>query len=227
MGRGKVVMKRIENKANRQVTFSKRRLGLFKKAQELSVLCDAQVALIVFCSCGKLFDFASTNDVNEILNRYHQCCYSSQDNVAESEKQNLYQEVSRLKVRYESLQSWQRHFLGEDLDKLRLKELEHLEKQLDRTLSQARERKMQMMLDQLEALRRKKSDLEEIKKQLESELEESEKHDDNTDEDDEEDEALILGRPGGQPTVAAGASHENISTKTPSANANQEPTLCL
>ncbi|KAL6131955.1 hypothetical protein ACLB2K_070327 [Fragaria x ananassa] len=58
-------------------------------------------------------------------------------------------------------------------------------------------------------------------------LEESEKHDDNTDEDDEEDEALILGRPGGQPTVAAGASHENISTTTPSANANQEPTLCL
>ncbi|KAL6123292.1 hypothetical protein ACLB2K_075814 [Fragaria x ananassa] len=78
MGRGKVVMKRIENKINRQVTFSKRRLGLFKKAQELSVLCDAQVALIVFSSRGKLFDFASTNeyiyfvffkhdDVNEVV----------------------------------------------------------------------------------------------------------------------------------------------------------------
>ncbi|KAL6127070.1 hypothetical protein ACLB2K_075114 [Fragaria x ananassa] len=226
MGRGKVVVKRIENKINRQVTFSKRRLGLFKKAQELSVLCDAQVAVIVSSSSGKLFDFASTNDVNEILKRYHQCSYSSQDNVAESETQNSYQEVSRLKVRYESLQSWQRHFLGEDLDKLRLKELEHLENQRDRTLSRARQRKTQMMLDQLEALRRKESDLEEIKKQLKSELEESEKHDDNTDEDDE-DEALIQGRPGGESTVAAGASHENISTKTPSANANQEPTLCL
>ncbi|XP_004293712.1 PREDICTED: MADS-box transcription factor 6-like [Fragaria vesca subsp. vesca] len=225
MGRGKVVMKRIENKINRQVTFTKRRLGLFKKAQELSVLCDAQVALIVSSSRGKLFDFASTNDVNEILNRY-QCCYSSQDNAAESETQNSYQEVSRLKVRYESLQSWQRHFLGEDLDKLRLKELARLEKQLDRTLSRARQRKTQMMLDQLEALRRKESDLEEINKQLKSELEEREKHDDNTDEEDD-DEALIHDRPGGEPTVAAGASQKNISTKTPSANANQEPTLCL
>ncbi|KAM5574656.1 agamous-like MADS-box protein MADS3 [Rosa sericea] len=220
MGRGKVELKRIENKINRQVTFSKRRLGLFKKAQELSVLCDAQVALIVSSSRGKVFDFASTNDVNEILNRYQQSCYSSQDNVAENETQNLYQEVSRLKVKYESLQRSQRHFLGEDLEKLRMKKLENLEKQLDRTLSQARQRKMQMMLDQLEALRRKENDLEEMHKQLKSELEEREKHSDNDD-----DEALIQGRPGGEPTVAAGASHENISTKTRSANANQqEPT---
>ncbi|KAM5557217.1 hypothetical protein ABKV19_024552 [Rosa sericea] len=223
MGRGKVELKRIENKINRQVTFSKRRLGLFKKAQELSVLCDAQVALIVSSSRGKVFDFASTNDVNEILNRYRQSCYSSQDNVAENETQNLYQEVSRLKVKYESLQRSQRHFLGEDLEKLRLKELENLEKQLDRTLSQARQRKTQMMLDQSEALHRKENDLEEIHKQLKSELEEREKHGDNDD-----DEALIQGRPGGEPTVAAGASHENISTKTRCANANQqEPTLHL
>lgn len=48
-------------------------------------------------------------------------------------------------------------------------------------------------------------------------LEEREKHSDNDD-----DEALIKGRPGGEPTVAAGASHENISTKTRSANANQQ-----
>ncbi|XP_061996724.1 agamous-like MADS-box protein MADS3 isoform X3 [Rosa rugosa] len=198
MGRGKVELKRIENKINRQVTFSKRRLGLFKKAQELSVLCDAQVALIVSCSRGKVFDFASTNDVNEILNRYQQSCYSSQDNVAENETQNLYQEVSKLKVKYESLQRSQRHFLGEDLEKLRLKELENLEKQLDRTLSQARQRK--------------ENDLEEIHNQLKSELEEREKHSDN-----DNDEALIQGRPGGEPTIASRASHENISTKTRSA----------
>ncbi|KAJ0580463.1 putative transcription factor MADS-type1 family [Helianthus annuus] len=39
--RGKVTLKRIENKINRQVTFSKRRSGLLKKAHEISVLCDA------------------------------------------------------------------------------------------------------------------------------------------------------------------------------------------
>lgn len=60
MGRGKVVVERIENKVNRQVTFSKRRNGLLKKAYELSVLCDVDVALIIFSTRGKLFEFGST-----------------------------------------------------------------------------------------------------------------------------------------------------------------------
>jgi hypothetical protein len=60
MGRGRVELKRIENKINRQVTFAKRRNGLLKKAYELSVLCDAEVALIIFSNRGKLFEFCST-----------------------------------------------------------------------------------------------------------------------------------------------------------------------
>ncbi|KAL6135483.1 hypothetical protein ACLB2K_067711 [Fragaria x ananassa] len=59
MGRGKVQLKRIENKISRQVTFSKRRTGLIKKAHEISVLCDADVALIVFSTKGKLFEYAT------------------------------------------------------------------------------------------------------------------------------------------------------------------------
>lgn len=59
MGRGKVQLRRIENKINRQVTFSKRRGGLLKKAHEISVLCDAEVALIVFSNKGKLFEFST------------------------------------------------------------------------------------------------------------------------------------------------------------------------
>ncbi|KAE9615463.1 putative transcription factor MADS-type1 family [Lupinus albus] len=59
MGRGRVQLKRIENKINRQVTFSKRRGGLLKKAHEISVLCDAEVALIVFSNKGKLFEYAT------------------------------------------------------------------------------------------------------------------------------------------------------------------------
>jgi hypothetical protein len=59
MGRGKVQLKRIENKINRQVTFSKRRNGLLKKAHEISVLCDAEVAVIVFSPKGKLYEYAS------------------------------------------------------------------------------------------------------------------------------------------------------------------------
>uniref|UniRef100_K9LXK1 AGL2-like protein 6 n=1 Tax=Iris fulva TaxID=92176 RepID=K9LXK1_9ASPA len=58
MGRGRVELKRIEN--NRQVTFAKRRKGLLKKAYELSVLCDAEVALIVFSNRGELHEFCSS-----------------------------------------------------------------------------------------------------------------------------------------------------------------------
>lgn len=54
-------LRRIENKINRQVTFSKRRSGLLKKANEISILCDADVALIIFSAKGKLFEY-STND---------------------------------------------------------------------------------------------------------------------------------------------------------------------
>jgi len=61
MGRGRVELKRIENKINRQVTFAKRRNGLLKKAYELSVLCDAEVALIIFSNRGKLYEFSSTS----------------------------------------------------------------------------------------------------------------------------------------------------------------------
>ncbi|KAG6789643.1 hypothetical protein POTOM_005761 [Populus tomentosa] len=60
-GRGKIVIRRIDNSTSRQVTFSKRRSGLLKKAKELSVLCDAEVGVIVFSSTGKLYDHSSTS----------------------------------------------------------------------------------------------------------------------------------------------------------------------
>ncbi|OEL33932.1 MADS-box transcription factor 3, partial [Dichanthelium oligosanthes] len=64
-GRGKIEIKRIENTTNRQVTFCKRRNGLLKKAYELSVLCDAEVALIVFSSRGRLYEYANNSTNSE------------------------------------------------------------------------------------------------------------------------------------------------------------------
>jgi hypothetical protein len=61
MGRGRVELKRIENKINRQVTFAKRRNGLLKKAYELSILCDAEVALVLFSHAGRLYQFSSSS----------------------------------------------------------------------------------------------------------------------------------------------------------------------
>ncbi|KAK1301048.1 MADS-box transcription factor ANR1 [Acorus calamus] len=61
-GEGKIVIRRIDNSTSRQVTFSKRRSGLLKKAKELAILCDAEVGLIIFSSTGRLYDFASSRD---------------------------------------------------------------------------------------------------------------------------------------------------------------------
>ncbi|ONM35037.1 MADS-box transcription factor 51 [Zea mays] len=58
--RGRVELRRIEDKASRQVRFSKRRAGLFKKAFELALLCDAEVALLVFSPGGKLYEYSSS-----------------------------------------------------------------------------------------------------------------------------------------------------------------------
>jgi hypothetical protein len=60
MAREKIKIKKIDNVTARQVTFSKRRRGLFKKAEELSVLCDAEVAVIIFSATGKLFEYSSS-----------------------------------------------------------------------------------------------------------------------------------------------------------------------
>ncbi|KAK2415070.1 agamous MADS-box protein MADS3 [Trifolium repens] len=157
MGRGRVELKRIENKINRQVTFSKRRNGLLKKAYELSVLCDAEIALIIFSSRGKLSEFgSSTSGIGKTLERYQRCSFTSQnDNDNEHETQNWYQEMSKLKAKYESLQKSQRQLLGEDLGPLNIKELQNLEKQLEGALAQARQRKTQIMIEQMEEFRKK------------------------------------------------------------------------
>ncbi|XP_076925789.1 agamous-like MADS-box protein MADS3 [Bidens hawaiensis] len=165
MGRGRVELKRIENKINRQVTFSKRRNGLLKKAYELSVLCDAEVGLIIFSSRDKLYEFGSVG-VMKTLERYQRCCFNPQDNNNERETQSWYQEVSKLKAKFESLQRTQRHLLGEDLGPLSIKELHNLEKQLEGALTQARQRKTQILVEQMEELRRKERELGDINKHL-------------------------------------------------------------
>ncbi|XP_020675690.1 MADS-box transcription factor 27-like isoform X2 [Dendrobium catenatum] len=69
MGRGKIAIRRIDNTTTRQVTFSKRRNGLLKKARELAILCDAEVGLIVFSNTDRLYDFASTS-MKSVIERY-------------------------------------------------------------------------------------------------------------------------------------------------------------
>ncbi|KAL6619495.1 hypothetical protein ACP70R_034634 [Stipagrostis hirtigluma subsp. patula] len=69
MGRQKIEIRRIESDEARQVCFSKRRAGLFKKASELSILCGADVAAVVFSPAGKAFSFGHPS-VESILDRF-------------------------------------------------------------------------------------------------------------------------------------------------------------
>jgi len=70
MGRNKIKIERIANERNRQATFTKRKNGLFKKAMELSILCDCEISLIIFNNqTGKYFQYSSS-DNDKILLRY-------------------------------------------------------------------------------------------------------------------------------------------------------------
>ncbi|KAK3222815.1 hypothetical protein Dsin_009840 [Dipteronia sinensis] len=175
MGRGRVELKRIENKINRQVTFAKRRNGLLKKAYELSVLCEAEVALIIFSSRGKLCEFCSNSSMAKTLEKYHAYCYTAKElnRPANETDQSSYQEYLQLKGNAEVLQRSQRHFLGEELGDLGSNELEGIERQLDNSLGQIRSIKSKFMVDQLFELRRKEQMLLETNDALRRKLEET------------------------------------------------------
>ncbi|KAH7533002.1 hypothetical protein FEM48_Zijuj04G0083400 [Ziziphus jujuba var. spinosa] len=71
MGRQKRLMMKIDNPCSRYTTYSKRRDGILKKASELSVLCDADVGLLMFSPSGRLTSFASNGRVEDVFLRYY------------------------------------------------------------------------------------------------------------------------------------------------------------
>ncbi|XP_009603844.1 agamous-like MADS-box protein AGL8 homolog [Nicotiana tabacum] len=178
MGRGRVQLKRIENKINRQVTFSKRRSGLLKKAHEISVLCDAEVGLIVFSTKGKLFEYATDSCMERILERYERYSYAERQLVATTDHScpgSWTLEHAKLKARLEVLQRNQRHYMGEDLDSLSTKELQNLEHQLDSALKHIRSSKNQLMHESISELQKKDKALQEQNNQLCKKVKEREK----------------------------------------------------
>ncbi|KAJ4748379.1 Agamous-like MADS-box protein AGL61 [Rhynchospora pubera] len=69
MGRQKIAIERIQKEDARQVCFSKRRVGLFKKAHELSVLCGVHLAVVVFSPAKKPFSFGHPS-VPQVIERF-------------------------------------------------------------------------------------------------------------------------------------------------------------
>lgn len=157
MARGKVQLKRIENATSRQVTFSKRKNGLLKKAYELSILCDAEVAVIMFSQKGTLFKFASIDQIQKTIDRYRKNAKQLHTNRidVEQSKEQLRQESANMAKKIEIIEILQRKLLGQDLDSCSPEELHDIDNQLEISLSNIRARKTQLFKEQIEQLQAK------------------------------------------------------------------------
>lgn len=165
MAREKIKIKKIDNITARQVTFSKRRRGLFKKAEELSVLCDAEVALIIFSATGKLFEFASSSMTN-ILGKYK--LQSDPDKIDQPSLDLQLENSSQVMLRQEVAEKTHqiRQMKGEDLQGLSIEELQKLEKMLESGLTRVLETKGQRIMNEINTLQEKGSQLIEENRQL-------------------------------------------------------------
>ncbi|XP_020271085.1 MADS-box transcription factor 23-like [Asparagus officinalis] len=157
MGKAKIAIKKIDNLTSRQVTFSKRRGGLLKKARELAILCDAEVGLIIFSSTGRLYDFSNTS-VKSVIDRYTETKQEQQRLVnANSEAKFWQNEATSLRQQLHNLQENHRMLTGEDLSGLSVYDLQNLESQLDMSLRGIRTKKEQMLISEIQELNKKGS----------------------------------------------------------------------
>ncbi|KAI9080769.1 hypothetical protein K1719_037282 [Acacia pycnantha] len=165
MGRGKIEIKKIENLNNRQVTFSKRRNGLLKKAKELSVLCDAEVAVIIFSSTGKLYEFSNTS-MEHTLSRYTKGVEldSTEQPCAVPPAEETGPDTDLLKDEVRKLRLGSLRMMGKELEGLKFKDLQNLENQLSEGILSVKEKKEQILVDQL-----RRSRLQEQQAMLENE----------------------------------------------------------
>ncbi|AQK39929.1 MADS-box transcription factor 20 isoform X1 [Zea mays] len=161
-GRGKVEVRRIENSVSRQVTFSKRRRGLAKKARELAVLCDADVALLVFSDKGRLHDFAAHGSMERILGRYERylLCEDRDDvtqDYPEESQGNMSYDHIKLRSKLEAIKKSQRNLMGEQLESLTFREVQQLEHRIDSALRNVRSRKETFLMEQNGILEKEKA----------------------------------------------------------------------
>ncbi|VAI25212.1 unnamed protein product [Triticum turgidum subsp. durum] len=159
--RGPVELRRIEDRTSRQVRFSKRRSGLFKKAFELGLLCDAEVALLVFSPAGRLYEYASSS-IEDTYDRYqafggagknlNEGGASTNNDKDPSNIQSRLKEIasnmlvlnqdkdpSNIQSRLKEIASWSLQNNADDSD---ANELEKLEKLLTDALENTKSKKM-------------------------------------------------------------------------------------
>nr|QWX93771.1 MADS-box protein 32 [Cunninghamia lanceolata] len=141
MSRRKIEIKKIENPSKKQVAFSKRKGGLLKKAKELSILCSADVGLVIFSSTGKLFTHPeSASNLERIVERYRLV-----EGRSHGEHPNTSFQFKSVQAENERLLADMRHLMGENLTQLPLKYLDNLEDDLKNARSRVRLRKHEIM----------------------------------------------------------------------------------
>ncbi|XP_074567006.1 agamous-like MADS-box protein MADS1 [Curcuma longa] len=175
MGRGKIQIKRIENTTSRQVTFCKRRNGLLKKAYELSVLCDAEVALIIFSGRGRLYEYA-TNSARATIDRYRKACNetSSLGFVSEANAQYYQQEAWKLHQQINNLLTTNRSLMGETLGSMNLRDLKQLETKLEKGLNKIRSKKNELLFADTEHTQKKEMELQKDNMYLKNKINDNE-----------------------------------------------------
>ncbi|XP_011658354.1 MADS-box protein FBP24 isoform X8 [Cucumis sativus] len=162
MGRGKIAIRRIENRTTRQVTFSKRRGGLFKKTHELSVLCDAQIALIVFSSNGKLFEYCTqTTCMDQIIRRYQIAIGSRIPEHNMNDPEELERQVRSMKKETDDLQLSLQRYTADDFSTFHLRDLDDIENRLQNSLNRS-----ELLQQQVDNLRRKMAMEEQQQQQM-------------------------------------------------------------
>ncbi|MBA0565512.1 hypothetical protein Golob_010381, partial [Gossypium lobatum] len=56
-GKQKIEIKIIKNEDDRLISFSKRRIGIYKKISKLSTICGGEILFIIFLPAGKPYSF--------------------------------------------------------------------------------------------------------------------------------------------------------------------------
>lgn len=154
MGRGKIAIKRIDNPTSRQVTFSKRRNGLLKKAKELSILCDADVGVVIFSSTGKLYEYSSSS-MKSVIEKYKKAKEEPQQTTNPTSDVQFWQgEAAMLRQQIQNLQENHRKMMGEELSGLSVKDLQSLENQLEINLHGVRTRKDELLMNEIQELQK-------------------------------------------------------------------------
>ncbi|PKA66596.1 MADS-box transcription factor 16 [Apostasia shenzhenica] len=140
-----------------------------KKARELTVLCDAEVSLIMFSSTGKFSEYCSPSaDTKSMFDRYQQV---SAINLWSAQYEKMQNTLKHLKDINDELRKEIRHRMGEDLDGLDIKELRGLEQNMDEALKIVRNRKYHVITTQTDTFKKKLKNSEETHKGLLRELE--------------------------------------------------------